>query len=298
MTTVAGPSGGVLGDGDNGAISQSLYDKHPGLARQLVTTGRYPRAGHDRARWPSVDWDDYRARVGVAQRQGPWRIDAIEAVPGDVNTWIEQAEQLPPTPAGWYTALYHQDRGLVMSDVPGEIAGSLPFTDAVAAMRKPHVLIAGLGLGIVPAWLLARTSVWRVDVIEIDPDVIELITRDRRQPYAPNDWTAHPRLHVYQGDAHTWWPSDYLHCALHTACAMWRGTGWDAVFFDIWDTISARNLPSMHRLHRRFGRRADRMWSWERTECEAMRARGQTLDRPCFISGTGYVCEAPDDAPV
>ena len=64
---------------------------------------------------------------------------------------------------------------------------------------------------------------------------------------------------------------------------------WDAAFFDIWDTISPQNLPSMHRLHRRFARRCGRMWSWERAECEAMRRRGQTAEHPgCFVSETGY----------
>lgn len=281
MVTAAGPSGGVLGK-DGGVVSQRLVDQHPDLARAFVTVGAYPRAGHDRERWKTVNWDGYRAKIGIQQSAGPWRIDVIESKPGDVTSWVAEAQGMPVTPPGWYTALMHQDRGLVMCDVPGEIAGALPFLDHAAGLHRPRILIAGLGLGIIPAWLLANTSARRIEVIEIDPDVIELITRNSHQDGAPNSWAADPRLRIYRADAHDWPPA---------------GERWDAAWFDIWDTISPHNLPSMHRLHRRFGRYVQRMWSWERAECEAMRARGQTLERPaCFVSETGYPLLAASDA--
>jgi hypothetical protein len=283
---ITGPSGGVLGK-DGGIVTQQLVDRHPDLARQFVTIGQYPRAGHDRERWETVNWDDYRAHVGVQLSAGPWRIDAIESTAGDVTSWIAEAQGMPVTPPGWYTALMHKDRGLVMCDVPGEIAGALPFLDA-ATLEHRRLLITGLGLGILPAWLLATTSPWRIDIVEIDPDVIELITRDCREQWAPNAWAADPRLHIHHGDAHTWWPAGQRGCALHQTCRTWGNATWHAAFFDIWDTISPHNLPSMHRLHRRFGRRVAKMWSWERAECEAMRGRGQTLERPCWVSETGY----------
>jgi hypothetical protein len=272
---VRGPSGGELGRGVHQQFSRRAYEEHPDLVRRMLTIGMHPRAGHDRARWESVNWEDYRAHVGVEQRRGPWSVRIAESPADGLDAWAAEAQGLPHAP-GWYTTLVHDERGLVMSDLPGEVAGALPFLDRVARLSKPFLFIAGLGLGIVPAWLLTGTDVLRIDVVEIDPDVIGMITSDEA---AREKWAADPRLHVHQGDAHTWQPGREG-CTLHQACL--TPMGWDACWLDIWDCVSPRNLPSMHRLHRRFGHRSDLVMSWERAECEAMRRRGQTEERPGF----------------
>lgn len=289
---VRGPSGGVPGD-SRGMVSRELCEKYPGLARQVVTIGQHPRAGHDRRRWETVNWDDYRAEVGIWQARGSWAIVPSQSRPGDLTSWIARAQAMPVTPPGrWHTALVHRDRGLVMSDVPAEVAGALPFLDYAAGQpRRLRLLIAGLGLGIIPAWLLGHASIARIDIIEIDADVAGLITSGYREEGAPNQWAADPRLHIHHGDAHAWWPgpADRRGCATHRSCVLPAGSTWHAAFFDIWDGISPANLPSMHRLTRRYARRVGKIWSWERAECEAMRARGQTLRRPhCFVSESGY----------
>ena len=276
-----GASGGVIGN-NSGLVDAAILEAHPALAQQIVTVGRRPRVGHDRARWEGIDWDAYRARVGVDQIQGPWTIEACQI--NQVDRWVAEAEHLPPPLGEVYTALLHRDRGTVMSDVPGEIAGALPFLDYVDACGRQRVLIAGLGLGIVPAWLLAHADPERIDVVEIDADVIQLILRDRHEPYAPNAWAADPRLHIHLADAHTWTPQGRTGCWLHPHCMLLRAMAWDAAFYDIWDTVSDRNLPSMHRLHRHYSRRVFRAWSWERAECEAMRRRG----RHCRVSEIDY----------
>jgi hypothetical protein len=281
-----GPSAGVTGAAAQQSWSMSLMRDHPDLARALAVTGRTPRAGHDRKRWETVRWEDYRAHVGVCQSRGPWRIGMVEERDGEPSQWITEAEHLPWQP-GWYTALTHSERGLVMSDVPAEIAGMLPFLDRAQADWRQggsDILISGLGLGIVPAWLLARMPVHRIDVVEIDPDVIQLIARDEA---AREVWAADPRLHVHLGDALTWRRPRRPGCELHLSCQP-PGT-WDAAFHDIWDQPSVRNLPSMRRLHRRYGRLARWQMSWERPECEARRRRGDT-GRPggCRISEDGW----------
>jgi hypothetical protein len=288
LTVVTGASGGNPGDARHGVLPARVVEDCPDLARRFFTIGRYPRAGHDRARWDTVDWGGYRARIGIGQQRGPWRIGITESRDGDVSSWVTGAERMPHIP-GWYTVLTHTRRGVVMSDVPAEIAGSLPFTDHAARLRRPALLIGGLGLGILPAWLLANAGPHRIDVGELDPDVITLMTGDAA-PGAPNQWALDPRLHIHRGDIHTWWPAGQQGCALHPDCQMTPGR-YDAAFFDIWDTISPANLPSMHRLTRRFTRRAGTLWSWERAECEAMRRRGQTLEWPCWVSETGYAQE-------
>jgi hypothetical protein len=280
-----GPSAGVLGDG-GGVVDRDLYEKYPDWARELVTIGGYPRAGHDRERWKSVNWDDYRARVGVCGSAGPWSVMPVESKAGDVTSWVLEAEQLPPSPPSWYTALRHRDRGLIMSDIPAEIAGALPFLDAAEAIPAARVLIAGLGLGIVPARLLRFGDVTRVDVAEIDADVIQLVTGGAGEEGAPNEWAADPRLHVWHEDALAWKVPFDGRCALHEGWCS-PPPSWEAAFFDIWDLVSAGNLPSMKRLHRRYARRVakGRMWSWERPECEAMLRRGQVVSRRCVTSG-------------
>jgi hypothetical protein len=273
-----GPSGGVTGNASTDAWPESLVREHPDLARAVIQARRRPRAGHDRKRWETVTWTDYRAHVGICQSRGPWRIDMVEEKPGP-GQWICEAEQLPWEP-GWYTALVHAERGLVMSDVPAEIAGCLPFLDRarvegwkLCGRRDTGltVLISGLGLGIVPAWLLANAAIHRIDVIEIDPDVIGLVARDEA---ARDAWAASPRLHVHLGDALTWQPQQRDGCELHRDCP--PPSRFDAAWHDIWDRPSADNLPSMMRLHRRFGRRAGWQMSWERPECEAQRHRDAT----------------------
>lgn len=302
---IAGPSGGILGKKDGGLRADArLAEKHPDLARQVLTFGKQPRAGHDRERWETVRWHDYRAQVGIPDREGPWRITCADSTGGTVSEkvhrWMAEAEQIPWEP-GVYTILEHDERGLVMSDLPGEIAGALPFLDYVAddlwqppeapRYARPHVLIAGLGLGIVPAWLLRYTGVARIDVIEIDPDLIRLTTRAARSCADPGrSWADDPRLHIHHADAHDWQPSGQQGCALHGSCAaLLLPARWDAAWLDIWGTISAANLPSMDLLEARYGPLCDRVWSWERPECEAMRDRGQTVEGPsCWVDETGY----------
>jgi hypothetical protein len=273
---ITGPSAGVTGGASQQEWPESLIRDHPDMARAVIQMRRQPRAGHDPARWEGIDWSGYRAHVGICQGRGPWRIEMAEEKPGTPSQWIAEAEGLPFAP-GWYTTLVHAERGLVMSDVPAEIAGCLPFLDRAAETARGDVvtgtglsvLISGLGLGIVPAWLLANVPVQRIDVVEIDPDVIALVTGDAA---AREIWAADPRLHVHQGDALTW-RDDRRGCALHAACEPWLLL--DCAWHDIWDHPSALNLPSMHRLHRRWGHRAGWQMSWERPECEAMRKRRQ-----------------------
>jgi hypothetical protein len=274
MTAITGPSGGELGQVRK--WPRDLLGNHPALVRQLFTIGHHPRAGHDRARWEAIDWGGYRAQVGIQQRRGPWSISMAEEKPGEPSQWVAEAEGLPWVP-GWYTVLEHDERGLVMSDVPAEVAGCLPFLDRIPDGTPARVLIGGLGFGVVPAWLLANRVIDRIDIIEIDADIIKLVARD---PAAAEKWAGSDRLHVHHADALSWQPASLAGCALHSLCSLSPRPRWDAAWWDIWDTVSAGNLPSMKRLHRRYGRWAGWQMSWERPECEAMLARGQTHPWP------------------
>jgi spermidine synthase len=92
---------------------------------------------------------------------------------------------------------------------------------------KEHVLVGGLGLGMVVFGLLARKPrISSLTVLEKNPDVIRLI-----RPHLPPD----PRLVIVQADVFTWkWMS--------------KGTKFDTIYFDIWPSIHADNLHDVERL--------------------------------------------------
>ncbi|WQY99782.1 spermidine synthase [Microbacterium phage MO526] len=146
------------------------------------------------------------------------------------------------TTPGTYTRL-DVDGQLWMSDTDDEMRD---HAEAYWEMsrRGGRVLIHGLGLGMVVKAALALPNVEHVDVVEIDPRVIAAVG-----PHYEGE-----RCSIHLGDALTLdWPA---------------GTRWSVVWHDIWPEITAGNLPTMHRLHRRFGRRSDWQGSWARYYCE------------------------------
>lgn len=136
--------------------------------------------------------------------------------------------------AGTYTRLHHRTRGIVMSDSPDEMRDHLE----IVIRATGHVLINGLGLGMVIAAVLRRPAVERVTVIEIDPDVIALVA-----PHYACD-----RLEVIQSCAYSWKPP--------------KGAHYGAVWHDIWDTLCGDNLAQMTRLKRKYSRRCDWQGCW------------------------------------
>ena len=145
---------------------------------------------------------------------------------------------------GQYTQLLHRG-GIVMSDTEAEIRD---LRELIWRARG-RVLLAGLGLGVAPGAILKKKEVKHVSVVELSKDVIHLV--------AP--FFACCRVTIHQGDIFTI-PLNKL------------GPGkFDAAWFDIWPNICADNLPEMHKLHRRFARRATWKGSWCRYECERVR---------------------------
>lgn len=142
-------------------------------------------------------------------------------------------------PAGTYTRLM-RDGDVIMSDTPDELRDLSPLCSGALG----SVLITGLGLGVAAQMALAKPEVSDVTVVEISPDVISLVG-----PHLACD-----RLTIVEANALTWVPP--------------RGRQWHMVWHDIWDYITADNLPEMQRLHRRYARRAVIQRSWGRGECE------------------------------
>lgn len=108
-----------------------------------------------------------------------------------------------------------------------------------------EALINGLGIGMVLKNVLLKDEVEEVTVVERSADVIALVAPHYRDP----------RVTVVHADAMEYAPP--------------KGKRFDAVWHDIWTFVCADNLPQMHRLHRRYGRRAAWQGSWSRDIIEA-----------------------------
>lgn len=141
-------------------------------------------------------------------------------------------------PFGTYTKLSRNGR-LVMTDTPAEMRD---HTFAVYK-AKGVCLINGLGIGMVLKAILKKPEVTKVIVVEIDQEVIDLVS----QHY--ND----PRVCFVCCDALNYKPP--------------KGIRFGMVWHDIWDDICADNLPEMEKLHRKYGGKTDWQGSWCRAEC-------------------------------
>jgi len=156
---------------------------------------------------------------------------------------------------GTYTQLTRSGGGMfgdqiVMSDTPSEIRD---HWELMGHANKGRLLVNGLGLGVVVQAVLDEPAVEHLTVVEKSEDVIALVAAHWRNRYGG-------RLTVICADALDWTPP--------------KGRKFQAVWHDIWDDITADNLPTMHRLHRKYGRRCEWQGSWCRRECERHRSLG------------------------
>ena len=147
-------------------------------------------------------------------------------------------------PLGTYTKLMRGDV-LVMSDTPAEII------DHVQIMwgAKGKVLIAGLGIGLVLNGIAKKEEVDHITVIEISPEVIELVGPHYKSIYGD-------KIEIINANILEWKPA--------------KDIIYDYAWYDIWDHICTDNLEDMKKLHRRFGRKVKSyQGSWNRELCES-----------------------------
>jgi hypothetical protein len=151
--------------------------------------------------------------------------------------------------AGKLTTVYIDGR-LWMSDTPDEKRDHSHVFYRAQRIPNARVVINGLGAGMILGALLKLDNVAHIDVVEIDERIIKHIA-----PHYDD-----PRVTIHQGDALAMkWPV---------------GTTWDMAWHDIWLNMSGDNLPEMHKLHRKYGRRTQWQASWGREHIEAQQRRG------------------------
>jgi hypothetical protein len=171
---------------------------------------------------------------------GPWTISkfTIGTDPEIFNLRLAMSGRgISP---GKYTRLTHAERGVVMSDTPAEKRDHYSFVRAATG----NVLINGLGIGMCLNALLMKDCVENVTVVEIDQDIIDLVA----------SYYSDVRVTIIKEDALEFRPT--------------KGVRFDAVWHDIWDSISEDNLPEMHKLHRKYGRISNWQGSWGRSIIE------------------------------
>lgn len=115
---------------------------------------------------------------------GPWVIDEAEAAAMPLACPVEWTGQ------GVYTRLSNAAHVHVMSDIDSELVEHLRLID----IAHGRVLITGLGLGLMPAALLATGRVEHIDIVEIASEVIDLVLPS----------IADPCITVHHADAYEW----------------------------------------------------------------------------------------------
>ena len=189
--------------------------------------------------YSSLDWYD-RAMQRLADQHEPFKVNLPEAVSGDwrVRRFEVKADLEAmrcwrdgrPVPPGMFTRL-EGPNGLFMTDTPAEL------NDAEKLLRcaEGHVLISGLGLGMIPRALLmdrvfGPSPVNQITIVELEQDVINLVA-----PYLDD-----PRITVVQGNAFD--------------LEFPTGTKFDWAWHDIWPDMAPEYVPQFSQLRRHFGR--------------------------------------------
>lgn len=146
---------------------------------------------------------------------------------------------------GRYVALNHGGQ-VVMSTTPMELRTTRPGVREA----RGHVLIGGLGLGIVARAVRTLRRVTSVTVVEIEPAVVALV--------AP---TLPAGIDVVEGDVTAWTPPD--------------GTRYDAVWLDIWPNVPNGDdwhlMKTLRRRWRRWAPAAGSIQCWREAQARGNR---------------------------
>lgn len=207
-------------------------------------------------------WITYQDRMTVTVPEG--EVDGLvikrfEVSPYDLWNLRQELHHGRGTRPGTYTKLVDltelDDQGnplLWMSDTDAEKSDHAEAVAHIQLSKARKVLINGLGLGMVVAAALTYDHVERVDVVERDKRVIDLVG-----PHYLKD----SRVHIIHADAYEqmrgWSSGPRLR--------------WDVGWSDIWPEIRADNIPGMDRLHGYYRRRCTWHGMWARQMCLKLR---------------------------
>jgi len=172
---------------------------------------------------------------------GKYKIDTFEITQeeadwNNVRASLGRCRMISP---GIYKRL-KRGSDTIMSNTPAEIQDHINFINNAHG----RVLINGLGIGMALKAILEKDDVVSVTVVEIAPEVIELVG---------STYTVDPRVEIINASAFDYKPP--------------QGRHYQAVWHDIWDDLCGDNVIEMNKLHRKYARRSDWQGSWGRREC-------------------------------
>lgn len=143
---------------------------------------------------------------------------------------------------------------LWMSDTPMEINTNRDFV----RNANGHVLIFGLGMGLIVLPLLQDENIKSITVVEINNRVIEVVLPLLKKHDKTN------KLIVHEGDANT------------HLFRMSKETKYDTIYFDIWKDICGDNYENMKTLERSYRKFLNKdnpykyMDCWIKGECRRL----------------------------
>lgn len=193
-------------------------------------------------------------------RSGQVRIDHFEVPDQFDPRWIQHPEEMV-APGRYVRLMVGGD--VVMSDVAMEQRTN---REAVLAAQG-HVLIAGLGLGMVLLPILRKPAVASVTVVECSPDVIGLVVPHLRAAAGPDS----VKLTVIGGDIQHWRPGPDA------------GRIYSTIYFDIWTNVpNGGDYAQMKALHKAFRPHLVKggwMSSWRFETAQRAAARDRKTER-------------------
>lgn len=159
-----------------------------------------------------------------------YEVTSIAAVVHNINHAQGGSPEMAIIP-GKYVRLY-VGKHLMMSDAPYEAQSNRDIIEGA----RGKVLIAGLGMGMVLVPILRNPAVTRVTVVEKSKDVIKLVHKPllANGPFTENEKI---KLVVVHGDINKFKP---------------KPESYDTIYFDIWPSISTKNLSEITKLKTRF----------------------------------------------
>lgn len=191
-----------------------------------------------------ADWEDWKVHLPEEQF-GEWRIMSFDIAREDIprlTTLMEEGINRDPGYGKGFTKLV-KDNTIWMSDTKSEICDHAPVFDRIREVPGARVLINGGGIGVLTNFAI-RNGASRIDVVDIDPYIIDLHRIHYDEPY----------VFSHQGDART----------------IELEGEWDIVWHDIWPDVSVDNLDEMNALEAKYADRAKWQDCWGRQKSEWM----------------------------
>jgi hypothetical protein len=169
---------------------------------------------------------------------------------------------------GDYTKI-EEGETLWMSDTTAELEDHLEPMLHMLEDGVERVLINGLGLGCVLQGAMSLPHIRRIDVVEKDRRVIQLVGNHYKKKKDGG------RVFIHNADAfHVAWD---------------RNAHFDVIWHDIWPDISTTNLEPMTQLYRKYRRKATWQGFWCIDKCRWMWDEEETLFQAVIEREDGQV---------